>query len=243
MSRSFSLFFIPGVWCCICWRSYEWGVCAIDVVVNGSSSVIQRNTQNLSIMGYYYLLRSIDHTDVISELEGTQHSSEDSESQGSGDPLSSLFSPSFDKTRSKQFSSKPKLQWSSSWSYGLTCHQRDPVTTCQDFTLKWGHSVQCRRRQALRVLMAVTLIFIVFFSVPRAAQHFSGLDWLTHHRVLVWCCERESLCAPLSSTPRCAKGSHVQSYAAPQMIQRGDALSVFPTDLALQKTHLCHSQE
>lgn len=31
------------------------------------------------------LLRSIDHTDVVSELEGTQHSCEDSESQGASD--------------------------------------------------------------------------------------------------------------------------------------------------------------
>lgn len=91
MSRAFSILFCPGSWCGIFRRDCEWGICDVDIMDTDSSSIIHCNTQNPVIMGYDYLLRCVDHADVIAKLEGAQHSSEDSESQGSRDLRAILF--------------------------------------------------------------------------------------------------------------------------------------------------------
>lgn len=64
------------------WTDYlsHWGTYDTAGSRNEERAWPQRNSVCLTC-----LLRCIDHTDVIAELEGTQYSSEDSESQGSGD--------------------------------------------------------------------------------------------------------------------------------------------------------------
>lgn len=82
--------------------------------------------------------------------------------------------------------------------------------------------------------------------MPRAAQHFSGLDWLSQSADVV-ILERESLCSTLAPgfpAPHDAPGAHASSPTQHHGRSRGEMpWQLFSTDLALPKTHLYYSQE